>query len=149
LAIRYFRQGKNMRNIGIIAALVMLALTACNKKPSEQPFVPDPVIPSTGTLPAGHPPIGSQDNTMAAIPGTFQTQKGTVVSVINIPEFTYLEVSQENQTRWIVAASVVNVKKGDAIEFDNGTTVKNFTSKALNRTFPSIAFVNNVNIVKK
>ncbi len=138
-----------MRNIGIIAALVMLTLTACNKKPSEQPFVPDPVIPSTGTLPAGHPQINSQDNSMAAIPGTFQSQKGTVVSVINIPEFTYLEVSQDSQTHWIVAASIVNVKKGDTIEFDSGTTVKNFTSKTLNRTFPSIAFVNHVNIVKQ
>ncbi len=138
-----------MKNIWIIAAFVVIALTACNKKPPEQPFVPDPVIPSTGTLPAGHPPIVSQDSTMAAMPETFQSQKGTVVSVINIPEFTYLEVSQDNQTRWIVAASVVEVKKGDAIEFDSGTTVKNFTSKTLNRTFPVIAFVNHVNIVKK
>ena len=86
---------------------------------------------------------------MAAMPETFQMQKGMVVSVINIPEFTYLEVSHDNQTRWIVAASVVEVKKGDVIEFDSGTTVKNFTSKTLNRTFPSIAFVNHVNIVKK
>jgi hypothetical protein len=137
-----------MRNIVVVAALLMISLTACNKKPSEQPFVPDPVIPSTGTLPAGHPPINSQDNAMTTIPGTFQSQKGTVVSVINIPEFTYLEVNQGNQTRWIVTATV-NVKKGDAIEFDSGTTVKNFTSKTLNRTFPSIAFVNHVNIVKK
>lgn len=137
-----------MKNIGIVAALFMITLTACSKKPAEQPFVPDPVIPATGTLPAGHPPINSQD-TMAAIPGTFQSQKGTVVSVINIPEFTYLEVSQGDQTRWIVAASVVDVKKGDTIEFDSGTIVKNFTSKTLNRTFPSIAFVNHVNIVGK
>ncbi|MCG6932376.1 MAG: hypothetical protein LJE57_01950 [Gallionella sp.] len=137
-----------MRNIGIIAALVMISLTACSKKPSEQPFVPDPVIPSTGTLPAGHPAINSQENPMAAIPGTFQSQKGTVVSVINIPEFTYLEVSQDSQTRWIVAASVVEVKKGDTIEFDSGTTIRNFTSKTLKRTFPSISFVNHVNIVK-
>ena len=138
-----------MRNIVVVAAMLMISLTACNKKPSEQPFVPDPGIPSTGALPAGHPPINSQDNAMAAMPGTFQSQKGTVVSVINIPEFTYLEVSQDSQTRWIVAASVVEVKKGDTIEFDSGTIIKNFTSKTLNRTFPSIAFVNHVNIVKK
>jgi len=138
-----------MRNIAIIAALVMFSLTACNKKPAEQPFVPDPVIPSTGSLPAGHPAINNQDDALAAVPGTFQLQKGTVVTLLNIPEFTYLEVSQNNQTHWIVAASVVNVKKGDDIEFDSGTTVKNFTSKTLNRTFPSIAFVNHVTIIKK
>jgi len=27
-----------MRNIAIIAALVMFSLTACNKKPAEEPF---------------------------------------------------------------------------------------------------------------
>lgn len=139
-----------MRNIAIIAALVMFSLTACNKKPAEEPFVPDPVIPPTGTLPAGHPAINgqnSQGDSLAAMPGTFQSQQGTVVSIINIPEFTYLEVRQDNQTRWIVAASVVNVKAGDEIKFDSGTTVKNFTSKTLNRTFPSIAFVNRVTVL--
>jgi hypothetical protein len=137
-----------MRNIAIIAALVMFSLTACNKKPAEEPFVPDPVIPPSGTLPAGHPAINGQNDTLATMPGKFQTQQGTVLSVINIPEFTYLEVSQDNQTHWIVAASVVDVKKGDAIEFDSGTTVKNFTSKTLNRTFPSISFVNHVTVLK-
>jgi hypothetical protein len=136
-----------MKNIAIIAALVIFSLTACNKKPAEQPFVPDPVIPSTGTLPAGHPTINNQNDALSDMPGKFQSQKGTVVSIINIPEFTYLEVRQDNQTRWIVSASVVNLKQGDAIEFDSGTTVKNFTSKTLNRTFTSIAFVNHVTVL--
>jgi hypothetical protein len=136
-----------MRIIAIFAALVMFSLTACNKKPAEEPFVPDPVIPSSGTLPAGHPAINGQADTLAAMPEVFKSQKGTVVSIINIPQFTYLEVRQDNQTRWIVAASVVNVKKGDTIEFDSGTTVKNFTSKTLNRTFSSIAFVNHVTVL--
>lgn len=138
-----------MRSTPIIAALIMFSLAACSKKSAEKPFVPDPVIPSTGTLPAGHPAINNQDNSLAAVPGTFQLQKGTVVSIIDIPDFTYLEVSQNNHPRWIVAASVVKVKKGDVIEFDSGTTVKNFTSKTLNRTFSSIAFVNSVTVTKK
>ena len=136
-----------MRNIAIVAALTMFSLAACNKKPAEEPFVPDPAIPSSGTLPAGHPAINTQANSLAGTPQVFESQKGTVVSIINVPQFTYLEVRQNNRTHWIVAASIVNVKKGDAIEFDSGTTVKNFTSKTLNRTFPSIAFVNHVNIL--
>ena len=138
-----------MRNIAIISALVIFSLAACNKKPAEQPFVPDPVIPSSGTLPAGHPAINNPDSASADMTGASHSEKGTVVSTINIPEFTYLEVSQNGQTRWIVAASRVDVKKGDAIEFDSGTTVKNFTSKTLNRTFPTIAFVNHVNVIKE
>jgi len=137
-----------MRNIAIVAALAMFFLTACNKKPAEEPFVPDPVIPSSGTLPTGHPAIStnSQTDALAGMPGAFQPQKGTVVSIINIPQFTYLEVRQNGQTRWI-AASTVNAKKGDAIEFDSGSTVANFNSKTLNRTFPSITFVNHVTVL--
>jgi hypothetical protein len=135
-----------MRNNAIIAALVMFSLAACNKKPAEEPFVPDPVIPSTGTLPAGHPAINSQANALADMPGAFQSQKGTVVSIINIPQFTYLEVRQNSKTLWL-ASSTVKVKKGDAIEFDSGSTVANFTSKTLNRTFPSITFVNHVTVL--
>jgi hypothetical protein len=135
-----------MRNIAIIAALVMFSLTACNKKPAEEPFVPDPVIPSSGSLPAGHPAINNQANALADMPGTFQSQKGTVVSIINIPQFSYLEVRQDSQTRWI-ASSTVTAKKGDTIEFDSGSTVANFNSKTLNRTFPSITFVNHVTVL--
>ncbi|HEY8887410.1 MAG TPA: hypothetical protein VIM35_02900 [Gallionella sp.] len=136
-----------MRNIAIIAALVIFSLTACSKKPAEEPFVPDPVIPSSGTLPTGHPAINSQANALAGTPEVFQSQKGTVVSIINVPQFTYLEVRQDSQTRWI-AASTIDAKKGDAIEFDSGSNVANFNSKTLNRTFPSITFVNHVTVLK-
>ena len=40
------------------------------------------------------------------------------------------------------------MKKGDAIQFDHGETVENFNSKALNRIFPSITFVNHATVVK-
>jgi hypothetical protein len=135
-----------MRNIAIIAALVMFSLTACNKKPAEEPFVPDPVIPSSGSLPTGHPAINNQASPLADMPGAFQSQKGTVVSIINIPQFTYLEVKQNGQSRWI-ASSTVTAKKGDTIEFDSGSTVVNFNSKTLNRTFPSLTFVNHVTVL--
>ena len=138
-----------MKNIAVIAAVIIFSLTACSKKPAEKPFVPDPVIPSTGTLPPGHPAINSSDqaDALANMPETFQSQEGTVVSAINIPQFTYLEVKQGDQTRWL-AASTTAAKKGDVIQFDNGSTLHNFTSKALSRTFPVITFVNRVTVVK-
>jgi hypothetical protein len=74
------------------------------------------------------------------------TQKATVISSQDVPQFTYLEVKQGDQTRWL-AASTIAVKKGDVIQFDNGSTMTNFTSKTLNRTFPSITFVNRVTVV--
>ena len=133
----------------LVTALVMLALAGCDKKPSEQAPVSPPAISSSATLPPGHPPINSDDSAMAS-PATTDaelTQKATVVSVIDIPQFTYLEVKQDNQTRWLAAATIA-AKKGDVIQFDHGEAVSNFNSKTLMRTFPSITFVNRVKIVK-
>ncbi|MEQ1636527.1 MAG: hypothetical protein ABL903_07535 [Methylococcales bacterium] len=91
-------------------------------------------------LPAGHPPINGNKATTA--PATLG-QKAKVLEVINVPQYTYLELSQNNQSRWI-AAPTVAVKKNDLVAFDEGMIMKDFFSKTLNRTFPSIAFVNRV-----
>jgi hypothetical protein len=138
-----------MKLTALITALLMFTLTGCNEKPSEKPFVPDPVIPPSGALPAGHPPINTADQGKASSgeSDVLQTQQATVLNVINIPQFTYLEVQQDNQTRWL-ATSTIAAKKGDVIKFDSGSTMSNFTSKALNRTFPSITFVNRVTVTK-
>lgn len=138
-----------MKNTAILTALVVLALTACNKNASEEPFVPAPVTMPSGPLPLGHPPINTDDQatTSSDTSDVIQSQSATVVSVINITQFTYLEVTQNNQKRWL-ATSTNAAKKGDVIKFDEGSTMDNFKSKALNRTFPSITFVNRVTIIK-
>ena len=138
-----------MKHTALIPAIFMLALTACDKKPSQEPFVPTPVFESSDTLPAGHPPVNSADQTtmLSDAAKAVQTQTATVVSSIDIPQFTYLEVKQNKQTRWLTAATIA-AKKGDVIQFDNGSTMENFSSKALNRTFPSITFVNRATIIK-
>jgi len=71
------------------------------------------------------------------------TQKAQVLSTINVTQFTYLEVKQDNNTRWL-ATTTSAAKKGDTIQFEDGTLMTNFYSKVLNRTFPSITFVGNV-----
>jgi hypothetical protein len=136
-----------MKNTAVLTALVVLALAACDKKPAEEPFVPDPVTPSSGGLPTGHPPINNGPaNALAEASDVLQSQQGTVVSVINIPQFTYLEIKDDKGTRWI-AASTIDAKKGDVVKFDQGSTMNNFNSKTLNRTFASITFVNRVSVV--
>lgn len=138
-----------MKHTALIAALAMLTLTACDKKPAQEPFVPTPMSSGSGFLPAGHPPVNTEDQsaTLSESPNAVQTQTATVVSTIDIPQFTYLEVRQDKQTRWL-AASTIAAKKGDVIQFDNGATLENFNSKALDRTFASITFVNRASIVK-
>jgi len=137
-----------MKHTALITAMVLLTLTACDKKPAQEPFVPMPLATPSDSLPAGHPPVNTDNKTttLSGEPEVVQTQKATVISAIDIPQFTYLEVTQNKQTRWL-ASSTITVKKGDVIQFDNGSTMANFTSKALNRTFPSITFVNRATVI--
>jgi len=96
------------------------------------------------SLPSGHPPVGANKGA-AEIP---LPQKAKVLSIIDVPQYTYLEVSQNKKTLWL-AASTVAAKKGDVIRFDEGMVMTNFKSKSLNRTFPSITFVNRVVVTQE
>lgn len=96
-------------------------------------------------LPKGHPPMDAKG---PAAPAAQLPQKGKVLSVIDVPQYTYLEVSQNKKTMWI-AGPTVAVKKGDVIRYDGGMVMNNFHSKTLNRDFPAISFVNQVVITKE
>lgn len=158
-----------MKHIALITALALFNLTACNKKPADKTPIAvaptmtqmaPPIAPGT-PMPPGHPDISGAMNSTATMSGmnmpatannaqseSVQTQTGIVISSIDIPQFSYIEVKQGKEIRWI-AASTLAVKKGDEIDFDDGSTMTNFNSKQLNRTFPSITFVNNATIAKK
>lgn len=98
-------------------------------------------------LPPDHPPLDAKKPAQAA-PAGLLPQKGKVLSVINVPSYTYLEVSQNKKAIWI-AGPTVTVAKGDVVRFDNGMVMSNFQSKTLNRTFPSIVFVGQVVVTKE
>jgi len=143
----YFK-GIQMKHTALATTLFMLAIAGCDKKPSQEPFIPTPVFESSGTLPAGHPPVDSaQNREFSGATEAAQTQSATVVSTIDIPQFTYIEVKQNNKTRWLAAATIA-AKKGDIIEFDAGSTIPDFKSKILNRSFPGMTFVNHATIKK-
>ncbi len=102
--------------------------------------------PATRIKPAGHPtamPDGLAEM-LASEAGPVVT--ATVISHIDIPQFTYLQVKQGDRVRWLAAASV-SVKDGDRIEFEEDSTMQNFTSKTLQRTFDSLTFVNSARVV--
>ena len=108
-----------MKSVSILFAL-MLSTSAFAADPA-------PVNPHAG--------MGAQK--------TMLNQTGKVLSTISVPSYTYVEVSQGKKTLW-VAASASPVKKGDMVRFDDGMVMHNFHSKSLNRTFPSIVFVNSL-----
>jgi len=103
--------------------------------------------PPVAKLPAGHPQADMTKPGKGA-PEIPLPQKAKVLSVVDVPQYTYLEVTQNKKNLWL-AASTVAVKKGDVIRFDDGMAMANFHSKSLNRTFPSITFVNRVVVTRE
>ena len=98
-------------------------------------------------LPAGHPSMDAKKQAPGA-PAAQLPQKARVVNAIDVPQYTYLEVTQNSKSLWI-AGPTLAVKKGDMVRFDNGMAMNNFHSKTLNRTFPSILFVNSLVVTKE
>jgi hypothetical protein len=98
-------------------------------------------------LPGGHPPMTSKGEGKG-VPDAQLPQKAKVLSSIDAAGYTYVEVTQNKKTLWI-AGTTVAVKKGDVIRFDDGMVMTNFNSKTLNRTFPSVTFVNRVVVTKE
>lgn len=99
------------------------------------------------SLPAGHPAVEARSAGKSA-PDAQLPQKGKVLSTLDAKPYIYLEVAQNKKTFWL-AATAVPVKKGDVIRFDDGTVMNNFHSKTLNRSFPSVLFVNRVMVTKE
>lgn len=90
--------------------------------------------------PAGH---GADHGTAVAPKAPELPHKGTVVSILPTPQYTYIEVGKGDKTEWIAAPSV-NLNVGDSIGYSEGAHMSNFSSKALGRSFPTIMFVDRV-----
>jgi hypothetical protein len=155
-----------MKHASLLVALAAFSCTACGNKHAEAPAsqlphtlqsaAPAAALPPAG-MPAGNPAMDPNKVPPAMMQAMQQaqqpqpvpqlTQKAEVLSTINVTQFTYLEVKQGNNTLWI-AATTTTAKKGDKVQFDKGTVMNNFTSKMLNRTFPSIIFVSRLVVDK-
>lgn len=66
---------------------------------------------------------------------------GKVVETMDAGGYTYVLLEKKGKKTW-VAVPVTKVKVGQEMTFDPGVEMKNFTSKTLGRTFPSIYFCN-------
>ncbi len=81
---------------------------------------------------------GQQDN----------VTESTAVSAIDSGGYTYIEAKQGDKTTWLAAPKTA-VKAGDAIRYASDSAVmKNFYSKTLNREFPEILFVGEVQVIQ-
>lgn len=72
---------------------------------------------------------------------------GKVVSIANGGGYSYLEVQVNEGKEWLAAPQAA-VKVGDQVSWNGGSTMTNFSSKSLERTFDKIVFVAGVNVAK-
>lgn len=76
---------------------------------------------------------------------------GKVLDTIDTDLYTYIEVSgktDKDPSVWL-AASKTKIAKGDTIRYGEGAVMTNFHSKTLNKTFPTITFVEKVMVITK
>jgi len=151
-----------MKYAAAVAALVVFALSACSKptekapeKTTAQAEVPSMPAAELGdtkaiapglSVPAGHPSMGMGGDMPAAGHRPMKMERGQVVSHIDIPQFTYLEVKKDGKTLWL-ASKAIAVNDGDTIEFAVDSAMSNFTSTTLKRTFETLTFVSDATVV--
>lgn len=67
------------------------------------------------------------------------TLKGVVQEVKEVESYTYLRLKTDAGETW-AAVGKAPVKVGDKVSIEDANVMKNFESKSLKRTFPSIVF---------
>ena len=104
-------------------------------------FVSEITTPSSraaASLPTKHPMISPQTQQVSS--------QGSVVSVQNAANYTYLQIrTTDNQELWLAAPETL-VNANDVIEWQAGALMRNFNSKSLGKTFPEIYFVTAVQV---
>ena len=103
-------------------------------------------LPAFAAPPTGHPsPAQARDLLLPdKPPGASELpNEGTVLDVIHANEFTYLEVARANGKEWI-AVQKMEIRPGTRIRYEDGAVMRDFYSKLLKRTFPSVMFINHL-----
>lgn len=93
-----------------------------------------PQQPAQG-LPPGHPPIAGGNVTVGNNSGG-----GVVLETMDAGGYTYARLGASGQEIW-VAGPVTALEVGDTVQIVNPMSMGAFTSKALDRTFESLYFV--------
>jgi len=112
-----------------IAALLLSTLFACSE--SDQPSQ------EQGSA------VQNDETTSSQAAVVLPPNQGQVVNHVNVPGYSYLEVENNGQRFW-VAGNPVQFKQGDIVAWGQAAVMKNFHSKALDRTFDSILFVSDI-----
>ncbi len=78
------------------------------------------------------------------------SKEGKVLQTIDSGGYTYAEIAQKGESKNIwIAGPQVKVAQGDLVQFDQGSEMRNFFSKTLNRSFPIVLFVTRIDVIKE
>lgn len=77
----------------------------------------------------------------AAVPPSATVVTGEVLEVKDVNSYTYLRLKTKDGETW-AAVDKAPVKKGAKVTIENVMVMKNFESKSLKKTFPTILFGN-------
>ena len=111
--------------ISVCCSIVfIISLAACSQdKPKEQASTPQTSQQQPDTLTAAAP----------------EPVTGKVLEAMDASGYTYLNVETAAGTKW-VAVNQTPVEVGEEVTYIDGMVMQNFSSKALDRTFPEIVF---------
>jgi len=84
-------------------------------------------------------PFISAGETPAAFPPAATVVKGEILEVKDVEGYTYLRLKTKDGETW-AAVNKSPVKKGTEVTIENVMVMKNFESKSLKKTFPTIVF---------
>jgi len=83
------------------------------------------------------------DNKAAISDTELSGNRGEVLSSIQVPNYTYIEVRTDGRILWL-AGNPVEVEDGEIIAWDPSIVMQDFQSNTLNRTFDELLFVSAV-----
>jgi hypothetical protein len=72
---------------------------------------------------------------------------GIVAETINVESYSYIRINQQDQDVWL-ASNPITVAEGDVVRVTGENVMKDFYSKTLDRTFPTILFVGQIELIE-
>jgi len=114
---------------------------------TASPHTASPHTASPHTAPPASHVLGNAALNSAPVNAASLPNVGKVLEVIETDLYSFIEVTNNNSSVWL-ATTKTKVLKGDNIRYGQGAAMSNFTSRSLNRTFPSIIFIDRIAPIK-
>ncbi len=148
-----------MKHLLPIVALtaISFASVAVAQGDRAAPAPSERAVPASAAMPEGHPsmPVSAMPEGHPSIEGAVAApdtsaanlpNEGKVVDVKDAGGYTYVEVTYKEATRWLAAPRAV-ITKDAVVRYGNGSVMKDFFSKSMNKAFPEIIFLDRVVVV--